>query len=136
MSPPQTSSVATPLSPPKSDTSSLTGSLRYAILFLCALPMKCLLVLQVSEEFVLHRETLHLAISYLDRYLSVAESTPKEKMQLVGICALFLAAKMEVNLTCLHIYQYSIFFFPAAFAGDLSPPAPQICPCYCGRPYC
>lgn len=98
--------------------------------------MKCLLVLQVSEEFVLHRETLHLAISYLDRYLSVAESTPKEKMQLVGICALFLAAKMEVNLTCLHIYQYSIFFFPAAFAGDLSPPAPQICPCYCGRPYC
>lgn len=45
----------------------------------------------------LHRETFYLAIDFVDRYLSTQNNIPKTRLQLVGISALFVAAKIEVN---------------------------------------
>ena len=42
------------------------------------------------------RETLYMAVNYVDRYLS-RQSTPtrKSELQLIGVSALFFAAKLE-----------------------------------------
>ncbi|KAK7465234.1 hypothetical protein BaRGS_00037604 [Batillaria attramentaria] len=61
------------------------------------LSMRTILVdwlVEVSEEYKLHRETLFLAINYIDRFLSVM-SVLRSKLQLVGAAAMFLAAKYE-----------------------------------------
>lgn len=50
---------------------------------------------QVAEELVLRRETLHLAVNYVDRLLSAANYVSKVRYQLVGVAALFIAAKLE-----------------------------------------
>ena len=44
----------------------------------------------------MHRETFHLAVEFIDRYLenSVFE-VPKSQLQLIGITSLFVAAKIE-----------------------------------------
>ncbi len=58
--------------------------------------------LQVCEVYKLHRETYYLAIDFVDRYLSKTYHEPKTRLQLVGITALFAAAKLEVPIhyTC------------------------------------
>ena len=43
----------------------------------------------------LHRETFHLAASYVDRFLNVRKDVKKSRLQLVGVTALFIAAKLE-----------------------------------------
>jgi cyclin E len=43
----------------------------------------------------LHRETFHLAASYVDRYLNIKKDIKKSRLQLVGVTALFIAAKLE-----------------------------------------
>lgn len=45
---------------------------------------------------VIFRETLYMAVNYVDRYLS-RQSTPtrKSELQLIGVSALFFAAKLE-----------------------------------------
>ena len=45
---------------------------------------------------VILRETLYMAVNYVDRYLS-RQSTPtrKSELQLIGVSALFFAAKLE-----------------------------------------
>ena len=53
---------------------------------------------QVCEVYRLHRETFYLAVDYVDRYLSVERNIAKTRLQLVGVTALFAAAKMEVRL--------------------------------------
>ena len=50
---------------------------------------------EVSSEFALKRPTVYLAVSLLDRFLSVYPNILKEKFQLVGLVALFTAAKYE-----------------------------------------
>ncbi|KAK0136207.1 Cyclin-A1 [Merluccius polli] len=50
---------------------------------------------EVAEEYKLCAETLHLAASYLDRFLSYTTSVTRAKLQLVGTVALLLAAKYE-----------------------------------------
>ncbi|CAL8281049.1 unnamed protein product [Arctogadus glacialis] len=50
---------------------------------------------EVAEEYKLCAETLHLAVSYLDRFLSYTTSMKRAKLQLVGTVALLLAAKYE-----------------------------------------
>ncbi|XP_015371409.1 PREDICTED: G1/S-specific cyclin-E [Diuraphis noxia] len=52
-------------------------------------------LIEVSSVYKLHRETYYLAMDYLDRYLSNSDSIPKQKLQLIGITCLFMAAKME-----------------------------------------
>lgn len=51
-------------------------------------------LVEVSEEYKLHGETLALAVSYIDRFLSFM-SVVRAKLQLVGTAALFIAAKYE-----------------------------------------
>ncbi|ORX90513.1 hypothetical protein K493DRAFT_230414 [Basidiobolus meristosporus CBS 931.73] len=51
-------------------------------------------IIQVHERFRMLPETLYLCVNYIDRFLSVKEISI-DKLQLVGITALFIAAKYE-----------------------------------------
>lgn len=56
--------------------------------------MRCILVdwlVEVAEEYKLHRETLFLSVNYIDRFLSQM-SVLRGKLQLVGAASMFLAA--------------------------------------------
>lgn len=46
---------------------------------------------EVGEEYRLNSETLHLAVSYVDRFLS-RMSVLRAKLQLVGTASMFLAS--------------------------------------------
>jgi cyclin A len=48
-------------------------------------------LVEVAEEYRLHRETLFLAVNYIDRFLSQM-SVLRGKLQLVGTASLFLAS--------------------------------------------
>ncbi|XP_053622183.1 G1/S-specific cyclin-E [Plodia interpunctella] len=50
---------------------------------------------EVCEVYKLHRETFHLTVDYIDRYLTNTEDVPKGRLQLIGITCLFIAAKVE-----------------------------------------
>ncbi|XP_032229452.1 G1/S-specific cyclin-E isoform X2 [Nematostella vectensis] len=52
-------------------------------------------LIEVCEVYRLHRETYFLAVDFVDRYLSVKKDIPKQRLQLVGTTALFIAAKLE-----------------------------------------
>jgi len=59
--------------------------------------MRAILVdwlVEVSEEYKLKTETVYLAVSYTDRFLS-SMSVVRSKLQLVGIVCLLIAAKYE-----------------------------------------
>uniref|UniRef100_A0A182WEW9 Uncharacterized protein n=1 Tax=Anopheles minimus TaxID=112268 RepID=A0A182WEW9_9DIPT len=51
-------------------------------------------LVEVSDEYKLQGETLALAVSYIDRFLSFM-SVVRAKLQLVGTAAMFIAAKYE-----------------------------------------
>ena len=51
-------------------------------------------LVEVAEDFRLVTETLYLAISYMDRFLSV-RAIDREELQLLGITCLYIAAKYE-----------------------------------------
>ena len=51
-------------------------------------------LVEVCEEYRLQNETLCLAVSYIDRFLSQM-SVVRAKLQLVGTAAMFIAAKYE-----------------------------------------
>ncbi|XP_077542831.1 cyclin E [Haemaphysalis longicornis] len=52
-------------------------------------------LIEVCEVYRLHRDTYYLAQDVIDRYLAKSSDLPKNQLQLLGITALFLAAKME-----------------------------------------
>ena len=52
-------------------------------------------LIEVCEVYRLHRETFYLAIDFIDRYLSVTRDVQKQQLQLIGITALFIGAKLE-----------------------------------------
>lgn len=52
-------------------------------------------MMEVCNEFTLKRETYHYAANYVDRFLSIHKNVRKEELQLVGVTAMFMAAKME-----------------------------------------
>lgn len=52
-------------------------------------------LIEVCEVYKLHRETYYLAIDYIDRFLSRKKEQKKTHLQLLGITALFVAAKVE-----------------------------------------
>jgi len=52
-------------------------------------------LVEVCEVYRLHRETFYLAVDFVDRYLSTQRNIPKTRLQLVGVSALFVAAKIE-----------------------------------------
>lgn len=51
-------------------------------------------LVEVAEEYKMKRETLCLAVNYVDRFLSVM-SVFRSKLQLVGAAAMFIASKYE-----------------------------------------
>ncbi|KAM6958795.1 G1/S-specific cyclin-E2-like [Aplochiton taeniatus] len=52
-------------------------------------------LLEVSEVYTLHRQTFYLAQDYFDRFMKTQKDIDKDRLQLIGITALFIAAKME-----------------------------------------
>ena len=52
-------------------------------------------VQEVCSDYLFKRETFHFAVNYIDRYLCARGDVDKGNLQLVGLTALFLAAKME-----------------------------------------
>jgi len=60
-------------------------------------PMRSILVdwlVEVGEEFDVETETVHLAVNYVDRFLSYM-SVQRAKLQLVGTSSMFIASKYE-----------------------------------------
>jgi len=53
--------------------------------------------LQVCEVYKMHRETYYMCVDYVDRFLSRTSGIKKSQLQLIGITALFIAAKMEAR---------------------------------------
>eukprot|EP00948_MAST-09A_sp_MAST-9A-sp1_P000741 g741.t1 len=52
-------------------------------------------MMEVSQEYMLTRQTLHYSLAYVDCFLSRRRCVPKEKLQLIGVTALFVASKVE-----------------------------------------
>ncbi|XP_028277970.1 cyclin-A1 [Parambassis ranga] len=52
-------------------------------------------LVEVVQEYRLLSETLHLAVNYVDRFLSCTAYLKRKKLQLVGTAALMIAAKFE-----------------------------------------
>ncbi|CAF0841845.1 unnamed protein product [Brachionus calyciflorus] len=53
-------------------------------------------LIEISHAYRLHRETLHLSIEYLDRFLSYSKVEMRvDRLQLIGLTSLYLAAKNE-----------------------------------------
>ena len=50
---------------------------------------------EVCSDYLFKRETFHYAINYVDRYLTLVSHIEVKNLQLIGLGALFLAAKME-----------------------------------------
>mmetsp|Transcript_29044 Transcript_29044/g.51963 ORF Transcript_29044/g.51963 Transcript_29044/m.51963 type:complete len:475 (-) Transcript_29044:1657-3081(-) len=52
-------------------------------------------MMEACSEFMFKRETFHNAVSHVDRFLSRYPSVMKEHFQLVGLVAIYIAAKSE-----------------------------------------
>lgn len=52
-------------------------------------------IIDISEEYELQRVSVHAAINYIDRYISIVRGVTKSYLQLLGITALFIASKIE-----------------------------------------
>jgi hypothetical protein len=52
-------------------------------------------MLLICQDYKLKRETFHISVNYLDRYLSIHKAVPVSQLQLVGTAGLFLACKFE-----------------------------------------
>lgn len=57
-------------------------------------------IFEVSSELCMKRDTTYYAMSYVDRLLSKVENIKKENFQLVGLTALYVAAKLEEIYPC------------------------------------
>jgi Cyclin, N-terminal domain len=53
-------------------------------------------LMEVSEEFMIKRDTLYICVNFIDRYISLADyELQKQELQLIGVTSLFLACKVE-----------------------------------------
>jgi hypothetical protein len=52
-------------------------------------------MMEVCAEFRLKRDTFHSATNFVDRYLTLVPDVEKSQLQLVGVTALYAAAKLE-----------------------------------------
>ncbi|XP_036391501.1 G1/S-specific cyclin-E1 [Megalops cyprinoides] len=52
-------------------------------------------LMEVCEVYKLHRETFYLAHDFFDRFMATQMNVVKTRLQLIGISALFIAAKLE-----------------------------------------
>jgi len=58
-------------------------------------------MIEVCKDFHLKRDTLYIAVNYLDRYFSAVPNVDLKELQCVGISCVYLASKMEVKLIAL-----------------------------------
>ncbi len=62
-------------------------------------------LMDVCSDFTFRRESFHYLVNYIDRYILNNRNIKKEKLQLIGVVALMLAAKSEEvilpNMGCL-----------------------------------
>lgn len=56
-------------------------------------------MVEVCMEFALKRETFYYALNYVDRFLSAQPGVLKQNLQLLGVTAMYVAAKMEEVLS-------------------------------------
>ncbi|GMH17807.1 hypothetical protein Nepgr_019648 [Nepenthes gracilis] len=61
-------------------------------------------LVEVAEEYKLVPDTLYLAISYIDRYLSV-NSINRRRLQLLGVSCMLIASKYE-EITPPHVHEF------------------------------
>jgi cyclin E len=53
-------------------------------------------MMEVAEEFMIKRDTVYVAVDYVDRYISLADyELPKNELQLIGTSALYMACKVD-----------------------------------------
>ncbi|XP_063041580.1 G1/S-specific cyclin-E2-like [Engraulis encrasicolus] len=52
-------------------------------------------LLEVCEAYLLHRQTFYLAQDFFDRYMLTQAGVDKNRLQLTGLTALFIACKIE-----------------------------------------
>jgi Cyclin, N-terminal domain len=53
-------------------------------------------MMEVCEEFMIKRDTMFISISFIDRYIAMADyEIHKTELQLIGISSLYLACKVE-----------------------------------------
>ncbi len=53
-------------------------------------------VVELCHAYRLHRETFHLSVEYMDRYMTLTQKEMRmDRLQLLGMTCLFLAAKVE-----------------------------------------
>lgn len=53
-------------------------------------------LVEISYAYRLHRETWHLSLEYMDRFMSQSKQAMRvDRLQLIGLTCLFLAAKVE-----------------------------------------
>jgi hypothetical protein len=69
---------------------------------------------EICHAYRFHRETFHLAIEFIDRFLSLNENEfGVDRLQLMGLCALYLASKVEeiyppkLSDFASHMFDYS-----------------------------
>uniref|UniRef100_A0A3B3RL83 Cyclin E1 n=1 Tax=Paramormyrops kingsleyae TaxID=1676925 RepID=A0A3B3RL83_9TELE len=64
-------------------------------------------LMEVCEVYKLHRETFYLAQDFFDRFMATQRNILKTTLQLIGISALFIAAKLEeIYPPKLHQFAY------------------------------
>ncbi|GMH23257.1 hypothetical protein Nepgr_025100 [Nepenthes gracilis] len=61
-------------------------------------------LVEVAEEYKLIPDTLYLAISYIDRYLSV-NSINRQRLQLLGVSCMLIASKYE-EISPPHVHEF------------------------------
>lgn len=74
-------------------------------------------LVEVADDFRLHTETLFLAVSYLDRFLS-SRQIQREELQLLGIACLYIAAKYE-EINPPHIEKFAYVTDNACSTEDI-----------------
>jgi len=53
-------------------------------------------IIEVANDYYLKISTCHLAANYIDRFIAIVPDITKSHYQLVGLCAVILACKVEV----------------------------------------
>lgn len=97
--------------------------------------------LQVCEVYRLHRETFYLSVDFIDRFLCTTDNVMKHQLQLVGITALFIAAKLEVLLLNLinievifvliqFLFNYLFILCLNLLLGNLPTKISRVCICH------
>jgi len=63
-------------------------------------------LMEISNQLDFKRCTFHLGVTIIDVFLSKSENLPSKNLQLLGVCALLISAKFEVNDFYINFYFY------------------------------